>query len=125
MTGLLGQAKALAEQAAGGGFAVDPATARQLLDGIRTLRDYLSDSTLADLAVLTERPKLSESTAGQWAGGVLMDTAADAEGFLTRLTELRDLLPHAEAAFERAMRAYEEADDRAGLRCGVPGLDRG
>lgn len=121
---LVDNTAALAENAAGGGFAVDPTTAGRLLAAVRTLRDYLTDGTLAGLEVLGERPKMSQTDTAMWTGEEMLRTASDADGFLTRLHELRNTLPNVESAFESAMRNYQEMETRGeqSLRCGVPGL---
>jgi hypothetical protein len=96
--------------AAAGQFAVNQSGGDASIAAIRKLTTWINEEQ-GSLRFLEQEPKLGSSNAARVMKPCMRQVAIDAQGFLTQLLALRDVLMEAESAIRQAMRNHQEADE--------------
>ncbi|OLR92051.1 hypothetical protein [Actinokineospora bangkokensis] len=109
---------AFARAAADGGFAVNEAGGRALVEAISRMQDWVELQQLTR-GHLEQEPKLGSSTGAAAMKPYLVEVATDARGFLTQLAAFGRVLAEAREAVEVAMGNYRRVDES-----GARALDR-
>jgi hypothetical protein len=102
---MLENMKNFKESADAGHFAVSEEGGAGLLQALRSLQDWL---TSVDRGAIDQAPMLGGSHGARTMSPFLQQVANDAQGFLTQLTRLRDVLSEAEHGVKQAMANYRQ-----------------
>jgi hypothetical protein len=103
MDQMLENMKNFKESASSGHFSVSDEGGNALLQVIRMLRDYLSNS---DHGSLDQRPALGGSYGARAMSPFVQQVACDQQGFLPQLRRLQSVLNDAEDGVQQAMANY-------------------
>ncbi|WP_116101312.1 hypothetical protein [Amycolatopsis thermalba] len=103
------QVVALKRLASNGGFAVDERTGEKMIRALQGIVDAL-EARWPALQRFAGSPRLSSTATARWVSHVMVRTAGDDRGLLTRLQQARAELPTYIEAIRLAQENYRPAD---------------
>lgn len=108
--GLWDSVQVFSRSASLGHFTVSPESGASLIEVINDFLDELSAQEF-NLRIISIPPPLGRLKGGEIISPFMVEVATDAEGFATRVTELRSSLGVAQAAIKVAMANYQATEE--------------